>query len=186
MYENIIYIIFIIILLFFISNEEKINSFFSKKYFKILFLLLIIYFVYEKYNLLYLMILLLIIMILNIDWNRFKNNKYLKNIGFINSFVTPEFCKYAYKQFTNRFAENFISDSNNSPRTDQSPILSQFNVVDFVKEINTLKKKSELFDGNTPQKIEPFKENVENIKELYDNIQNEINKLKEGNQNNSS
>lgn len=177
MYENIIYIIFIIILLFFISNEEKINSFFSKKYFKILFILLIIYFVYEKYNLLYLMILLLIIMILNIDWNRFKNNKYLKN-----SFVTPEYCKYAYKQFINGFTENFISDSNNSPRTDQSPILSQFNVVDFANEIKTLKKKSELLDENTPQKIEPFKENVENIKELYDNIQNEINKLKEGNQ----
>ena len=31
------------------------------------------------------------------------------------------------------------------------------------------------------QKIEPFKENVENIKELYNNIQNEINRLKEGN-----
>jgi len=160
MYENIIYIIFIIILLFFISNEEKINLFFSRKYFKVLFLLLIIYFVYEKYNLLYLMALLLIIMILNIDWNRFKNNKYLKNI------------------------ENFISDSPMSPRGDQSPILSPFNIINFAKKIKTLEKTSELLDENknTSQKIEPFKENVENIKELYDNIQNEINKLKEGNQ----
>ena len=181
MYENIIYIIFIIILLFFISNEEKINSFFSRKYFKVLFLLLIIYFVYEKYNLLYLLILLLVIMILNMDLSRFRNNKYLKNI------------------------ENFISDSHNSPRGDQKSILSPFNIINFKKEIKSLEKTSELLDnGNLnrtglpvsdgptyeqalsksvepSQKIEPFKENVENIKELYNNIQNEINKLKEGN-----
>ena len=97
-------------------------------------------------------------MIFNIDWNRFKNNKYLKNI------------------------ENFISDSPHSARGDQSPILSPFNIINFSKKIKTLEKNSELLD----QKIEPFKENVENIKELYDNIQNEINKLKEGNPSSST
>ena len=145
MNENIIYIFLIIIFLFFLSNEVKINNFFSTKYFKILFILLIIYFVYEKYNFLYLMVLFLIIILLNIDFIKFKNNKYIKN--FIN-------------------LENFISDSKNiESRKDQKSILATFNINNLKKDI--LHEK------------EPFKDKVENIKELYDNIQNEIFKLKE-------
>jgi len=171
MVENIIYIILIIILLFFISSEEKINNFFSKKYFKYLFVLLITYFIYEKYNFLYLMVLFLIITILNVDFDKFKNNKYL---------------------------EKFISDSKGIfTKSDIKTKGGNFNIKKIIKDLNIkmpIKFKSELLEDDlenkniekfkdksddNDDKLEPFKDNVEDIKVLYDNIQNEISKLKE-------
>ena len=150
MFQNIILIVLLIILFFFISNEKKINEITNKDSIKYLFLLVIIYFIYQNYNLVLLIAAILILIFFNMDFKeKFLNNKYL-------SFIKENFIEYDLK------------------KNKSSSLFNKF----FGKENN-----KELFSGENnndnekSNKIEPFKDNVANIKDLFENIKMEIKKL---------
>lgn len=157
MIQNIILIILIIILFFFISNEDKINDIFTKKYIKYLFMLIIIYFVYQNYNFTVLAIALLILVFLNVDVkDKIINNKYL---------VSYESFKNIVIDYYNNFRRE--SFSNNKEET------NQLNDYDFTPQIP-----QSINDNDEKQiQIEPFKDEVVKLKDLYENIKMEITKL---------
>lgn len=153
MFQNIILIVLLIILFFFISNEKKINEITNKDSIKYLFLLVIIYFIYQNYNLVLLIAAILILIFFNMDFKeKFLNNKYL-------SFIKENFIEYDLKKNkgSSLFSQVFGKENNKE-------LFSGENVDD-----NESGKKS--------NKIEPFKDNVANIKDLFDNIKMEIKKL---------
>jgi hypothetical protein len=169
MMKNIILITLIIMLIFFLSNEEKINDLISKKYIKYLFILLIVYFIYQNYNFTIIALVIIILIFLNVNIKeKFENNSYLTNFNIDN------FKKIAldyYKLFNSEVKKNKkISKElfqNNNDSFDFNP---------FVEEkinINVGDKDSEESKPN----LEPFKDSISEIKELYNNIKDEINKL---------
>ena len=153
MIQNIIFITLIIIVFFFVSNEEKLNNIISKKNIKFLLILLIIYFVYQNYNIILLIIAILIFIFLNIE-----NNKYL-NLNKIESFKTIALEYYKKWNIKEKFSNN-----------------SLYEVKPYTHE-NKNKSNKEVIINNKKKTIEPFKEEVTKLKELYENIQNEIKKL---------
>jgi len=153
MFQNIILIILLILLFFFISNEKKINEITNKNSIKYLFLLVIIYFIYQNYNLVLLIAAILIVIFFNMDFKeKFLNNKYL-------SFIKENFIEYDLKKNKNSslFNQLFSTEKNKE-------LFSGENLDDNESEKKT-------------NKIEPFKDNIANIKDLFDNIKMEIKKL---------
>jgi hypothetical protein len=153
MINNIILIILIIILFFFISNENKIDNLFSKKYIKYLLVLLIILFVYQNYNLGLLIGVILILMFLNVD----MKTKFNKN-------------NLSYENFKDLLTEYFISF--------KEKFTNQYEVKPFQENkgmdlINILNES----DESKKQKVEPFKTEVANLREMYDNIKLELKKI---------
>jgi hypothetical protein len=148
MIQDIILISLIIIIFFFISNGEKINTLISKKYIKYLLVLLIIYFIYQKYNIVLLVILILIFVFLNIE-----NNKYiLKFESFKNLMI----------DYFNNYKETFAND-------DKKIDFEPYKIEEVIEKTDVKKEKA---------KIEPFKEEVTKLKDLYENIKLEIKRLK--------
>lgn len=153
MFKNIILIILIIILFFFISNEKKINEITNKNSIKYLFLLVIIYFIYQNYNLVLLIAAILILIFFNMDFKeKFLNNKYL-------SFIK----------------EKFIEHDLNKNKS--SSLFNQLFGKENNKELFSGENVDDNDNGKKSNKIEPFKDNVANIKDLFDNIKMEIKKL---------
>lgn len=134
------------------SNERKINDYISKKYMKYLVLLLIIYFIYQNYNIILLIILILIFIFLNIE-----NNKHLIH----------------YEKFKNIIIE-YINNFD-KPQTKKEKFLNKETFVNPFPEKEILESNIE---EKEKQNIEPFKEEVTKLKDLYENIKLEINRLK--------
>jgi predicted membrane protein len=153
MIQNIILIILIIILFFFISNEDRVNDIFTKKYIKYLFMLIIIYFVYQNYNFTVLAVALLILVFLNVDIkDKISNNKYLSNYESFKNLVIDYYNNFKRETFSN------------SKEYDFTPQVPEYNI----EENNDEEKKID---------IEPFKDEVVKLKDLYENIKMEITKL---------
>ena len=189
MIQNIIFIILLIILLFFLSNEKNIDNIISKKYVKFLFILTIIYFIYQNYNIILLVVAILIFIFLNVNVKeKFLNNKYLNNYENFKNLLSEFFennnlnfnniknskienfsdKNYDFKPFNKNEGKNKIQDKLNSDiPIDISDILKETSILndEFNKDINTNKN------------IEPFKEEVVKLKDLYENIKMEIKKL---------
>jgi hypothetical protein len=172
------------------SNEKKLNDFISKKYIKYLFLLVIIYFIYQKYNLLFFVSILFLIVLFNID---FKHK--LKDTDVLDKYIT---CKKHILDFLKEFKETLIGDevkqnknistenfTNIDTSYDVKPWLDKENFEKkdekvekkendlFNKEHESLNKEHESFN----KEHEPFNKEVNEIKELYENIKMEINRL---------
>jgi hypothetical protein len=188
MIQNIILIILLILLLFFLSNEKNINDIISKNYVKFIFIIAIIYFVYQNYNIVLLVVAILIFIFVNVDLKeKFLNNKYLNNIDY-------------FKNLINEFVNNNSLSKKNiekfSDQTNKNYDFKPFNKVEEKKKDNSdkinnsipidisdiVKESTKLFDElnndiSNNKNIEPFKEQVTNLKELYENIKMEIKKL---------
>jgi hypothetical protein len=153
MYINILFIVFIILLFFFISNEKKIDEVISKKYVKYVLLLCIVYFIYQNYNFGILVLAILIFVLLNTNLkNKVMNNKYLETFG----------------QYKNFIYETFSSD-----------ILDTYDVKPY-KPLNIKETEEEIVNVSNNSNInqtEPFKNEVLKLKDLYDNVKMEIEKL---------
>lgn len=170
MMKNIILITLIIMLIFFLSNEEKINDLISKKYIKYLFILLIVYFIYQNYNFTIIALVIIILIFLNVDIKeKFENNSYLANFNIDN------FKKIAldyYKLFNSEVKKNKkVSKElfqNNNDSYDFKPFIEEKKI-----DINVGDKDREEAKPN----LEPFKNSISEIKELYNNIKEQINKL---------
>jgi hypothetical protein len=154
MYINILFIVFIILLFFFISNEKKIDEVISKKYVKYVLLLCIVYFIYQNYNFGILVLAILIFVLLNTNLkNKVMNNKYLETFG----------------QYKNFIYETFSSD-----------ILDTYDVKPY-KPLNIKETEEEIVNVSNNSNInqtEPFKNEVLKLKDLYDNVKMEIEKLR--------
>jgi hypothetical protein len=169
MMQNIILITLIIMLIFFLSNEEKINNLISKKYIKYLFILLIVYFIYQNYNFTIIALVIIILIFLNVDIKeKFENNSYLTNFN-IDNF--KKIVLDYYKLFNSEVKKNKkISKElfqNNNDSYDFNPFIEE------KKNIHLVDKDREEAKSN----LEPFKNTISEIKELYNNIKDEINKL---------
>jgi hypothetical protein len=163
MIQNIILIVLIIILSFFMSNEKKINELISKKYIKYLFILLIIYFIYQNYNLSIFVLFLLVILFLNINIKeKFVNNKYLKQYENFKNLIVD----YFNEKFTK---EKFSNNNKNN---------NSYDFLPFVTDDNKNNSNNNKEENKEQNKIEPFKTEVLKLKDLYENIKLEINKLK--------
>lgn len=161
MIQNIILLSFIIIIFFFISNEEKINDFISTKNFKYLLLIVIVYYVYQNYNIILLIVLILIFIFLNM-----KDNKYLSKL---ENFNFSDLKLDNFKNIINEYYNQHVPKEKFSNNKDEYDI----------KPYTPLKNEKEEIILNKEEKtIEPFKEEVSKLKDLYENIKNEINKLK--------
>jgi hypothetical protein len=163
MIQNIILLSIIIILLFFVSNERKINEIINKKHIKYLFLLIIIYFIYQNYNLVLLIIAVLIFLYFNIDSKeRFLNNKYLLKLKeSIENFTTEE-NTIKYKKNINIDINNDINNNNIKNKNEN--------------KMNMLGGEGG-YDSNNKNNIEPFREDVKKIRDLFENIKMEVKKL---------
>jgi hypothetical protein len=152
MLKNIVIILLIIILLFFISNDEKVNNFISKKYFQYLFIFLIVFFIYKDMNLFVILVLVIIFVATNLNLN-------LKD-------KMTNMAKY----LDINIQENFIDKKVYEKKVDEK---NDFDItpciVDKNPENDTIPKKD--------NDVEPFKLKVEEIKELYQNIKEQINNL---------
>lgn len=186
MLQNIILIILTIILFFFMSNEKKLNDFISKKYIKYLFLLVIIYFIYQKYNLLFLVSILFLIVLFNID---FKDK--LKDTDVLDKYII---CKRYILDFLKEFKETLIGDergqNKNISKETFTNIDNSYDVKPWkdnkeidestnIKVDNVLNETENQNEKKIEEKNEnsPFNKEVNEIKELYENIKMEINRL---------
>jgi len=180
MYQKIIVILLIIFLLFFISNDDKMNKYSQNKNFQYLFIFFMIFCLYNNVNLLFLIIIFLIFIYFNTNLkHRLKNNNIISNFYNGSLFET--------------FIENFDDDQSNNTRN------NSYEIKPYIEE-NTFKEKEESLNNDEKEDksikkeyketnensttlndnkeiIEPFKLSVKEIKELYDSIKLEINKL---------
>ena len=169
MFYNIILIILLILMFFFLSNEQKINDIMSKKYIKYLLFLLIIYFIYQNYNFAILVVGILILILLNVDIkSKFVNNKYLQNIEGFKTIIN----EYFSETYSNKKMEKFTNDGFDvnpyqvKKKEEEEPTKSDSSIEKYSTE-----------DTDKINNIEPFKEQVMNLKNLYENIKMEITKL---------
>jgi len=156
------------------SNEKKLNDFISKKYIKYLFLLVIIYFIYQKYNLLFFVSILFLIVLFNID---FKNK--LKDTDMLDKYLIYK--KYII-DFIKEFKETLIGDEKNIRKNKESfsnMDNESYNVKPWEekKTENESNEKIEPVIDKKESEISPFNKEVNEIKELYENIKMEINRL---------
>ena len=181
MINNIILITFIIILFFFVSNDKKISDLITTKNIKYLLLLIIIYFVYQNYNIILLVILILLFIFLNIE-----NNKYIDKyesfkkliIDYINKF--DQSIKVNKMNKANTKLNNIDTNKVNNieKKNIEEKFTNDIKLEDYdftpvtLENTDTLKE-----DKDKNITIEPFKEEVTKLKDLYENIKLEIKKL---------
>jgi hypothetical protein len=164
MYQKIVVVLLIIFLIFFISNDDKMNKYSQNKNFQYLFIIFMIFCLYNNVNVLFLIIIFLIFIYFNTNLkHKLKNNQIISNFYSGSLFET--------------FIENFDDDQTNN-NYEIKPYVQEKeeSLNDDEKEDKNIKK--EYKESSTlNDKKEPFKLNVQEIKELYDNIKLEINKL---------
>ena len=121
-------------------------------------MLIIIYFVYQNYNFTVLAIALLILVFLNVDVkDKILNNKYLVNYeGFKNIVI----------DYYNNFKRETFSNNNES---------DQIKDYDFIPQ--SINENSDEVENEKKIEVEPFKDEVVKLKDLYENIKMEIKKL---------
>ena len=171
MYQKIIVVLLIIFLIFFISNDDKMNKYSQNKNFQYLFLIFMIFCLYNNVNVLFLIIIFLIFIYFNTNLkHKLKNNKIISNFysgslfeTFIENFDDGLDNNYEVKPY---IEENIFKEKEESLNNNE-------------KEDKTIKKESNESSilNDNKEIIEPFKLSVKEIKDLYDSIKLEINKL---------
>ena len=167
MYQKIIVVLLIIFLIFFISNDDKMNKYSQNKNFQYLFLIFMIFCLYNNVNVLFLIIIFLIFIYFNTNLkHKIKNNNIISNFYNGSLFET--------------FIENFDDGKTNNNNYEIKPYIEENN-NDEKEDISIKKESNESFSNttltDTKEIIEPFKLSIQEIRELYDNIKLEINKL---------
>jgi hypothetical protein len=196
MIQNIFYISIIILLFFFISSEEKINDITTKKNMKFLFLLVIIYFVYQNYNFAILFILLGIFISFNIDFKKVQNilnstdnsdsSLEVNTQPFYSKFFNSELFKNyqtfkntIYDYFKNKEHFTFEPYEKNNDKNKKENNSSSEPVGKLESLISSPSLSPILSLGNleNSENKGPFKEDIKKIREMYENVKMEINKI---------
>jgi hypothetical protein len=186
MYQKIIVVLLIIFLLFFISNDDKMNKYSKNKNFQYLFLIFIIFCMYNNVNVLFLIIIFLIFIYFNTNLkHKLKNNNIISNFysgslfqTFIENFDDGTNDSYEVKPYQEgnifKEKEDFLNDDEKEDKSIKKEF-KEFKESKESKESNELLNNPTLNDNK--EIIEPFKLSVKEIKDLYDSIKLEINKL---------
>ena len=180
MYQKIIVVLLIIFLIFFISNDDKMNKYSQNKNFQYLFLIFMIFCLYNNVNVLFLIIIFLIFIYFNTNLKyKIKNNKIISNFytgslfeTFIENFDDGVNNNYEIKPYVE---ENIFKEKEESLNNDEIEDKSINNKKEDNEESNESSNNSTLNDNK--EIIAPFKLSVKEIKDLYDSIKLEINKL---------
>ena len=185
--RNIILVILLIFIIFFGSNLEFLNNFYDKKYTSFLIILIIIYSIYINFDLVYLVLALVIIIILNSNLSNMlieKNSyiKYIKNkfgnyFGDSENFKNKDNKKDDNKLDTLRNIEKSINDLKND-NFDFKPYQTKEEKKEEVN--NVIEKKEDEYNINinnlqkneNKKEIEPFKESVVNLRNAFQEIEN--------------
>jgi hypothetical protein len=180
MYQKIIVVLLIIFLLFFISNDDKMNKYSKNKNFQYLFLIFIIFCMYNNVNVLFLIIIFLIFIYFNTNLkHKIKNNNIISNFysgslfeTFIENFDDGTNHSYEIKPY---IEENIFKEKEEFLNNDEKENKS------IKKEFKESNESDEPLNNpslnDNKEIIEPFKLSVKEIKDLYDSIKLEINKL---------
>ena len=148
------------------------NKYSQNKNFQYLFLIFMIFCLYNNVNVLFLIIIFLIFIYFNTNLkHKLKNNNIISNFYNGSLFET--------------FIENFDDDQSNNKNNSYEikPYIQENNndEKNEKEDISIKKESNESFSNttlnDTKEIIEPFKLSIEEIRELYDNIKLEINKL---------
>jgi hypothetical protein len=196
MIQNIFYISIIILLFFFISSEEKINDITTKKNMKFLFLLVIIYFVYQNYNFGILFILFGIFIFFNIDFKKIKNvlNSKENSDSLLETDTEPLYSKFFnselfknYQTFKNTIYDYFknkehftfepYQEKNDKTKKENSSSNEPSGKLESLISSPSLSPILSLGNLENSENKGPFKEDIKKIREMYENIKMEINKI---------
>ncbi len=194
-----IFIIFVIILfIFFTSMDEDLNKYIERKSYTFLFLIIIVAFIYQKIHLGWLLVIMGIFMYLNMDLTtkygpQMKKwlNRIKAKMNQLNGNKSNKKLRVSDKQ--EHFSSNGYDDSENIDNAeDNNYDVKPYVINELQKEIQNLPIKTSNnisinnssinnFSQNPVQEEkplqEPFKLNVQEIKEMYENIKNQLSEL---------
>ncbi len=189
-----IFIIFVIILfIFFTSMDEDLNKYIERKSYTFLFLIIIVAFIYQKIHLGWLLVIMGIFMYLNMDLTtkygpQMKKwlNRIKAKMNQLNGNKSNKKLRVSDKQ--EHFSSNGYDDSENTDNADDNNYdVKPYVINELQKEIQNLPIKTSNnssinnFSQNPVQEEkqlqEPFKLNVQEIKEMYENIKNQLSEL---------
>lgn len=175
MYQKIIVVLLIIFLIFFISNDDKMNKYSNNKHFQYLFLIFMIFCLYNNVNVLFLIIIFLIFIYYNSNLkHKLKNNKILSN--FYNGSLVETFIENFSNENDEYDVKPYVESNNIQSNNLQKNEVIEDSLNNDKPANNILKESFDTLNDNK-ETIEPFKLSVQEIKELYDSIKLEINKL---------
>ena len=185
-FKNIFSILILLVLFFIISNIKNLNNFILKKNIQLLIFCIIIYLIYIKVDLLLLVICISIFILYNIklDKNKYLNYFHEK----INLFSSDKNNFFSYNEKKESFKNNSSNKINEIKdlelKMDQLKNLSNnFDFKPYSKidnnfdnnELNSnIYKKNEepiIEQDKLNKNIEPFKGDVENLKNLFNEIE---------------
>ena len=185
-FKNIFSILILLVLFFIISNIKNLNNFILKKNIQLLIFCIIIYLIYIKVDLLLLVICISIFILYNIklDKNKYLNYFHEK----INLFSSDKNNFFSYNEKKESFKNNSSNKINEIKdlelKMDQLKNLSNnFDFKPYSKidnnfdnnELNSnIYKKNEepiIEQDKLNKNIEPFKGDVENLKNLFNDIE---------------
>ncbi len=189
-----IFIIFVIILfIFFTSMDEDLNKYIERKSYTFLFLIIIVAFIYQKIHLGWLLVIMGIFIYLNMDLTtkygpQMKKwlNRIKAKMNQLNGNKSNKKSKISDQQ--EHFSSNGYDDSENTDNADDNNYdVKPYVINELQKEIQNLPIKTSNnssinnFSQNPVQEEkplqEPFKLNVQEIKEMYENIKNQLSEL---------
>lgn len=203
----ILILIIIFLLFFLSNETKLSDIFEEKKYIKYIFLLVIFYCIAKEVNMVFIVFMFLIFIVMNTNlkekcknhplFQKLKENEHFQT--FIENYL-PESINDKTEFFENN--DNPISNiENSSNKQEEKPsVIPDYEIQPYKvenKEENSPIKKDEIYErattienllNNIPSDIstnnegekkveEPFKLSVQEIKELYENIKNDINNL---------
>lgn len=158
MLNKIAIVLLIIFLIFFLSNDKKMNKYTEKKNFKYLFIIFIFFCIYNDINILFVILVTLGFLYYNSNlYEKLKNNKIL---GLTIEKFANEYDFVPYSKENNDDDNNHDSIENHNKKEETK--------ID--ENIN---------NDNKKEVVEPFKLSVQEIKEMYDNIKLQLDKMDE-------
>ncbi len=192
-----IFIIFVIILfIFFTSMDEDLNKYIERKSYTFLFLIIIVAFIYQKIHLGWLLVIMGIFIYLNMDLTtkygpQMKKwlNRIKAKMNQLNGNKSNKKSKISDQQehFSSNGQKNIDNSEDIDGPEDNNYDVKPYIVNELQKEIQNLPIKTSNnssinnFLQNPVQEEkplqEPFKLNVQEIKEMYENIKNQLSEL---------
>ncbi len=197
-----IFIIFIIILfIFFTSMDEDINKYIERKSYTFLFLIIIVAFIYQKIHLGWLLVIMSVFMYLNTDmkiklepqmkkwmnrmkakFNQLNGNKTNRKVKLSGSQEHFSVNQEHFSVNQEHLSVNGTEDEGIIETDDRSYDVKPYVTNELQKAIQNLPiQTSNTISSNPVQEEkplqEPFKLNVQEIKEMYENIKNQLSEL---------
>jgi len=183
MLNKIAIVLLIIFLIFFLSNDKKMSIYTEKKNFKYLFIIFIFFCIYNDVNVLFIIIITLGFLYYNSNlYEKLKHNKILGST--IEKFAN----EYDFVPYNNNDNDNNDNNDNNNNDVN-NPDINKFNIEKYknsdekinkdINEDNIDNENNKINDNKKNNEIEPFKLSVQEIKEMYDNIKLQLEKMDE-------